>query len=31
LTTSGDIREEPVDLAYARDYIGGSGLAARLL
>jgi aldehyde:ferredoxin oxidoreductase len=29
--TSGDIREEPIDPAYARDYIGGSGLAARLL
>ncbi len=29
--TSGDIREELIDPAYARDYIGGSGLAARLL
>ena len=28
---SGDIREQAVDPAYARDYIGGSGLAARML
>ena len=29
--TSGDIHEEAIDPAYARDYIGGSGLAARML
>ena len=28
---SGDIREQAVDPAYARDFIGGSGLAARML
>jgi aldehyde:ferredoxin oxidoreductase len=29
--TSGDIREQAIDPAYRRDFIGGSGLGARLL